>query len=58
MPKAGEKRSNGAVTFTVIAADAKYVYVKRSEETKKSLANREGAYRVSLAEFYSWTEAK
>ena len=56
MAKVGDKRLNGTVSFTVVAVDAKFVYVKRSEESKKSLADRDGAYAVPKAEFASWSE--
>jgi hypothetical protein len=56
MAKVGDKRSNGTVEFTVVAVDAKHVYVKRSEESKKALAEREGSYPVSRSEFDGWTE--
>jgi len=54
MAKVGEKRSNGGVSFTVVAVDAKFVYVKRSEESKKALADPAGGHRVSKDEFASW----
>jgi hypothetical protein len=56
MAKVGEKRRNGAVSFTVVAVDKKFVYVKRSDVPKRELAEREGAHTVSLAEFANWTE--
>ena len=55
MAKVGDKRSNGAVSFTVVAVDKSFVYVKRSEESKKALSEREGAYKVSKAEFANWS---
>ena len=56
MASVGEKRSNGAVSFTVVAVDKKFVYVKRSDESKKSLASPENAYPVARAEFSGWTK--
>lgn len=50
----GDKRSNGAVSFTVVAIDAKFVYVKRSDEPKKALVDREGAHSISRSEFAGW----
>ena len=58
MAKVGERRSNGAVSFTVVAVDKNFVYVKRSEESKKALADREGAYPVSQSEFAGWEAGK
>ena len=55
-PKAGDKRVNGGVSFTVVAVDAKAVYVKRSEESKKALGEREGAHAVPKDEFANWSE--
>ena len=52
----GDKRSNGTASFTVVAVDGKSVYVKRSDEPKKALADREGAHRVPLSEFLNWEE--
>ena len=52
----GDKRSNGAVSLTVVAVDSKFVYVKRSDEGRKALAERSGAHRVSRAEFLNWNE--
>jgi hypothetical protein len=52
--KVGDKRSNGAVSFTVVAVDKKFVYVKRSDEPKKSLSDPAGAQPVSHAQFDSW----
>ena len=56
MAKVGDKRRNGAVSFTVVAVDKKFVYVKRSEESKKALADPAGAYPVLRAEFAGWPE--
>jgi hypothetical protein len=56
MAKVGDKRSNGGVSFTVVAVDAKVVYVKRSDESKKALSEREGAHAVPKAEFAGWSE--
>ena len=56
MAKVGDKRLNGAVSFTVVAVDKKFVYVKRSEESKKALADPAGAHPVSLAVFSGWSE--
>lgn len=56
MAKVGDKRSNGGVDFTVVAVDSKFVYVKRSDESKKALADKDGAHAVSKAEFASWSE--
>lgn len=58
MAKVGDKRWNGAVSFTVVAVDAKFVYVKRSDESKKALADREGAYPVSQSVFEGWETGK
>ena len=58
MAKVGDKRSNGGVSFTVVAVDSKSVYVKRSDESKKALSEREGAHSVSRAEFAGWAEGK
>ena len=52
----GDKRSNGGASFTVVEANAQYVYVKRSDESKKALADREGAHRVTRSEFLNWDE--
>ena len=56
MAKVGDKRLNGAVSFTVVAVDKKSVYVKRSDAPKKELSDREGAHAVSRAEFANWSE--
>jgi hypothetical protein len=56
MAKVGDKRSNGGVSFTVVAVDSKAVYVKRSDESKKALSEREGAHAVSKAEFANWAK--
>ena len=56
MAKVGDKRSNGGVSFTVVAVDSKVVYVKRSDESKKALSEREGAHAVPKAEFAGWSE--
>ena len=51
----GDTRSNGGVSFTVVEANSQSVYVKRSDESKKALSERDGAHRVSRAEFLGWT---
>lgn len=56
MAKVGEKRLNGGVSFIVVAEDKKFVYVKRSDESKQALSEREGAHAVPHAEFEGWAE--
>jgi len=53
----GQKRLNGAVSFTVVKVDKKFVYVKRSDEPKKSLADASGAHSVPLSVFEQWAQA-
>ena len=52
----GDKRSNGGVSFSVVEVNSQSVYVKRSDEGKKALSEREGAHKVSRAEFLNWDE--
>lgn len=44
----------GGKPMTVVATDERFVYVKHSDESKKSLANPAGAHIVGRVEFESW----
>lgn len=39
----------------IVALDDRFVYVKRADSSKKSLANPAGGYPVSRSEFEAWT---
>jgi len=41
----------GSTRFTVVGVDERFVYVKRSDSSKKDLATAAGAYSVGRLEF-------
>jgi len=46
----------GSTRYTVVGVDERFVYVKRSDSSKKNLATAAGAYSVARSEFQSWQE--
>jgi hypothetical protein len=56
-PQVGQvwKPNFGGPTMQIVAIDGRFAFMKRADESKKSLANPSGGYATAFSEFSEWT---